>query len=119
MYSFLSHTTTAPPLSAGFMTMSSLFCRLIRAADSSGVRLDFFRWYEFEVSYLSQTLVDVALTLGVGTVRRFFVDRSAKRSCKNVIIGITLTFRMMTKDCHPSQRTEETLTVMDDGVLVD
>ena len=80
MYSFLSHTTTAPPLSAGFMTMSSLFCRLIRAADSSGVRLDFFRWYEFEVSYLSQTLVDVALNLGVGTVRRFPVDRTVSET---------------------------------------
>ena len=119
MYNFLSHTTTATPLQAGFITMSSLFCRLIRAVDSSGVRLDFFRWYEFEVSYLSQTLVDVAVKLGVGTVRRFFVDRSAKQSCKNIIIGITLTFRRMTKDCHPSQITEETLTVMDDGVLVD
>ena len=82
------------------------------------MRLDFFRWNEFEVSYLSQTFVDVAHSLGVGTVRRFSVDRSPKQSCKNIIVGITLTFRRMTKDCHPSQRTEQTLIVMDDSVLV-
>ena len=111
MYSFLSHTTTAPPLSAGFMTMSSLLWRLIKAADSSGARLDFFRWFEL-VSYFSQTLAEGALNLGVGTVRRFSVDRSLKQSNKN-IVRITLTFWRMTKDCHPSQRAKKKKNTVD------
>ena len=84
MYSFPSQTTTAPPLSAGFMTMSSLL-----EVDQSR-EVGSFRWLESEVSYSSQAHVDVTLNLGVGTMRRFSVDGSLKQSHENIIVRITL-----------------------------
>ena len=83
MYSFLSHTTTASPLSAGFMTMSSFFWR---AVDLLGVRLDLF---DGMVAYFSQALVDIAPNIEECTMPRFSVDGSLKQGSENIIVRIS------------------------------
>ena len=74
---------------------------------------------KFEILYFGQTLVDITFHFSVSAVWRFSaVDGSVEESDENAIGRFNLSFRWMTEDCHPSERTEEMLPVMENVIFV-